>query len=173
VGRGGFYRLQTMPNPHEYDEDAYHEAAAKLHAAIDDLWRAGATAQTIESRIEKGERFPSLRAIRTMVARIGVTPEYLETGRDETTTDRLAAEALRPTDGRLWIVLTREGVTVTCQRAGGRYQLNLSGANLTRASSWCSIGRRSWAEELLRLDVEEERIQARRAEISGELAASE
>ena len=45
------------------------------------------------SRIEKGERTPSLRAIRTMAAGMGVTPEYLETGRDHTTTDQLA---LRP-----------------------------------------------------------------------------
>jgi transcriptional regulator with XRE-family HTH domain len=121
------------------------------------------------SRIEKGERTPSLRAIRTMAAGIGVTPEYLETGRDHSTTDELAAEALRLTDGALWIVLTRDGVTLTWQRAGDRYQLDQPGANLTEGL-FVMLDR---VEELLRLDVEEERIQTRREEIGREWAAPE
>jgi transcriptional regulator with XRE-family HTH domain len=121
------------------------------------------------SRIEKGQRTPSLRAIRTLAERIGVTPEYLETGREHTTTDDLAAEALRLTDGGLWIMVTREGVTLTWQHAGERFQLDQPGANLTE-TLYATLDR---VEGLLRLDVEEERIQARRAEISGELAAPE
>ncbi|TMK89709.1 MAG: helix-turn-helix domain-containing protein [Actinobacteria bacterium] len=121
------------------------------------------------SRIEKGERTPSLRAIRTMAAGMGVTPEYLETGRDHTTTDQLAAEALRLTDGALWIVLPREGVTLTWQRAGDRYQLDQPGGNLTE-TLYATLDH---VEELLRLDVEEERIQTRREEIGREWAAPE
>lgn len=121
------------------------------------------------SRIEKGQRTPSLRAIRTMAERIGVTPEYLETGHDHTTTDELAAEALRLTDAGLWIMVTREGVTLTRQHAGERFRLDRPGANLTE-TLYATLDR---VDELLRLDVEEERIQARRAEISGELAAPE
>jgi transcriptional regulator with XRE-family HTH domain len=121
------------------------------------------------SRIEKGERTPSLRAIRLLADGIGVTPEYLETGRDHTTTDELAAEALRLTDGGLWIMVTREGVTLTWQRAGDRYQLDQPGANLTE-TLYATLDR---VEELLRLDVEEESIERRRAEIGRELAAPE
>ena len=121
------------------------------------------------SRIEKGERTPSLRAIRTMAAGIGVTPEYLETGRDHTTTDELAAEALRLTDGALWITVTRESTTLTWQHAGERFQLDQPGANLTE-TLFTTLDH---VEELLRLDVEEERIQARRDEIAREWAAPE
>jgi hypothetical protein len=41
-----------VANPNPYDEDAYHDAADRLHAAIADLWRAGATVQTIEDEVE-------------------------------------------------------------------------------------------------------------------------
>jgi transcriptional regulator with XRE-family HTH domain len=34
------------------------------------------------SRIESGARQPSLKAIRAIAAKLGVTPEYLETGED-------------------------------------------------------------------------------------------
>ena len=34
------------------------------------------------SRIESGQRIPSVRAIRLLARRLGVTPEYLETGVD-------------------------------------------------------------------------------------------
>jgi tetratricopeptide (TPR) repeat protein len=37
---------------------------------------------TYISRIEAGQRQPSLKALRTIAHRLGVTPEYLETGRD-------------------------------------------------------------------------------------------
>jgi len=121
------------------------------------------------SRIEKGERTPSLRAIRTMAAGIGVTPEYLETGRDHTTTDELAAEALRLSDGALWVTVTREGTTLTWQHGGERFQLDQPGANLTEIL-FMVLDR---AEELLCLDVHEERIAARRAEIARELAEPE
>jgi hypothetical protein len=47
---------EPPPNPNDYDEDAYHEAATKLHAAVLDLWRAGATAQAIEDEVEDAMR---------------------------------------------------------------------------------------------------------------------
>jgi tetratricopeptide (TPR) repeat protein len=37
---------------------------------------------TYVSRIEAGQRQPSMKALRAMAQRLGVTPEYLETGRD-------------------------------------------------------------------------------------------
>lgn len=36
------------------------------------------------SRIEAGARTPSVKAIRKLAAKLGVTPEYLETGQDVT-----------------------------------------------------------------------------------------
>jgi transcriptional regulator with XRE-family HTH domain len=121
------------------------------------------------SRIEKGQRTPSLRAIRTMARKIGVLPGYLETGRNETETDQLAEEVLKLSDGAVWIVVTKEGTTLTWQRAGDRYQFDQPGANLTEAL----VGALDRAEELLRLDVEEERIATRREEIAREWAAPE
>ena len=64
----------------------------------------------------------------------------------------------------MWIVLTREGVTLTWQRAGDRYQLDQPGGNLTE-TLYATLDH---VEELLRLDVEEERIQTRREEIGRE-----
>ena len=121
------------------------------------------------SRIENGEREPSIRTLRVIASRLGVLPEYLETGRNETATDRLAQDVLKLTDGAVWIVLTRDGATLTWQRAGDRYQLDRPGGNLTEAL----LGALDRAEELLRLDVEEERIQSRRGEIAREWAAPE
>ena len=121
------------------------------------------------SRIEKKQRWPSIRAIRVMAERIGVLAEYLETGRNETATDRLAEDVLKLSDGAVWIVLTRDGATLTWQRAGDRYQFDPEGANLTEAL----FGALDRAEELLRLAVEEERIQARREQIAREWAAPE
>src|SRR5690349_13165840 len=34
------------------------------------------------SRIERGERVPSMKALRTLAATLGVTPHYLETGEE-------------------------------------------------------------------------------------------
>ena len=121
------------------------------------------------SRIEKNQRWPSIRALRVMAERIGVLAEYLETGRNETATDRLAEDVLKLSDGAVWIVLTRDGATLTWQRAGDRYQFDPEGANLTEAL----FGALDRAEELLRLAVEEERIQARREQIAREWAAPE
>jgi hypothetical protein len=65
--------------------------------------------------------------------------------------------------------VTREGATLTWQRAGDRYQYDPEGAKLTEAL----FGALDRAGELLRLDVEEERIQTRREEIAREWAAPE
>jgi len=58
---------------------------------------------------------------------------------------------------------------LTWQHAGERFQFDQPGANLTE-TLYTALER---VEELLRLDVEEARVQARRADISGELAAPE
>jgi transcriptional regulator with XRE-family HTH domain len=50
------------------------------------------------SRIESGQRTPSLRAIRVLARRLGVTPEYLETGVDIAPVEELE---LRLTDAEL------------------------------------------------------------------------
>src|SRR4026209_1015826 len=51
------------------------------------------------SRIESGQRIPSVRAIRVLARRLGVTPEYLESGVDiapgEALEVRLTAAAVR------------------------------------------------------------------------------
>src|SRR3989440_5535986 len=44
------------------------------------------------SRIEAGARTPSVKALRQLAAKLGVTVEYLETGVAMTTTDHLLAE---------------------------------------------------------------------------------
>lgn len=104
-----------------------------------------------------------------MASRLGVLPEYLETGRNETSTDRIAAEVVKLSDGAVWIVLTRDGATMTWQQAGDRYQLDQPGMNVTEVM----LDALDRAEELLRLDVEEERIHARREQIAREWAAPE
>lgn len=113
------------------------------------------------SRIEAGQRGPAYKTIRVIAAKLNVLPEFLETGRNATATDDLAERAFKMTDGALWIVLTAEGVTLSWQEAGDRYQLDRPGENLTEALL-IALDR---VGELARLDVEEERIQARREEI--------
>jgi transcriptional regulator with XRE-family HTH domain len=111
--------------------------------------------------IEIGRREPSLWALRVIAARLGVLPELLETGRSETTTDRLAEVALRHSDGALWVVLTREGVTLTWQYAGETNRLERPGENITEALLVLA----DLNEELDLLAAEEEEIWARRAEL--------
>jgi transcriptional regulator with XRE-family HTH domain len=50
------------------------------------------------SRIESGQRIPSVRAIRVLARRLGVTPEYLESGVDIAPGEALE---LRLTDAEL------------------------------------------------------------------------
>src|ERR671923_213773 len=89
-------------------------------------------------------------------AELGISPR----------TVKAHCDTLRLTDGALWITVTREGTTLTWQHGGERFQLDQPGANLTEGL-FVVLDR---AEELLRLDVEEERIQSRRHEIGRELA---
>src|SRR5687767_8825755 len=57
---------------------------------------------TYVSRIEAGQRQPSVKAIRALALKLGVSPEYLETGRDlPPTGDR----ELRVTDAELQVRL--------------------------------------------------------------------
>jgi transcriptional regulator with XRE-family HTH domain len=76
------------------------------------------------SRIESGERTPSVRAIRLLARRLGVTPEYLETGADIAPVEALE---LRLTDAELRLRLgdhsaearhALEAVLKEAQRAG-------------------------------------------------------
>jgi transcriptional regulator with XRE-family HTH domain len=76
------------------------------------------------SRIESGQRFPSVRAIRLLARRLGVTPEYLETGVDIAPVEELE---LRLTDAELGLRLgdhsadarhALEAVLKEAQRAG-------------------------------------------------------
>jgi transcriptional regulator with XRE-family HTH domain len=114
--------------------------------------------------VETGTRIPSLFTMRVMAAKLGVLPEYLEMGRSETTTDRLAEVAVRHTDGALWLVLTREGVTLTWQYAGETNRLDRPHENLTEALLVLA----ELNEELDRLAAEEARIHDRRAAIMRE-----
>jgi transcriptional regulator with XRE-family HTH domain len=121
------------------------------------------------SRIEAGKRPVSLKALRLLSERLGVLPEYLETGELATVTDRLAERAFGQSDGALWIALTREGVTLTWQEAGDTYQLDRPGDNLTHALQ-TAVER---IDELARLETDERRLQARRAEIARERQQAE
>jgi transcriptional regulator with XRE-family HTH domain len=76
------------------------------------------------SRIESGERTPSVRAIRLLARRLGVTPEYLETGAEIAPVEALE---LRLTDAELRLRLgdhspearhALEAVLKEAQRAG-------------------------------------------------------
>jgi transcriptional regulator with XRE-family HTH domain len=76
------------------------------------------------SRIESGQRTPSVRAIRLLARRLGVTPEYLESGVDIAPVDALE---LRLTDAELRLRLGDHGaeaqhalqaVLAEAQRAG-------------------------------------------------------
>jgi transcriptional regulator with XRE-family HTH domain len=111
--------------------------------------------------IETGIRVPSLWTLRVIAAKLGVLPEYLETGRSETTTDRLAEVALRHSDGALWVLLTREGVTLTWQYAGETNRLDRPHENITEAL----LALAELNEELDRLAAEETHIWTRREEI--------
>jgi transcriptional regulator with XRE-family HTH domain len=102
--------------------------------------------------------------LRLIATRLGVLPEYLETGRSETTTDRLAEAALQHSDGALWIVLTRDGVTLTWQYAGETNRLERPQENITEGLLVVT----ELNEELDRLAVKEAQIWARRDEISRE-----
>jgi transcriptional regulator with XRE-family HTH domain len=121
------------------------------------------------SRIESGQRVPSYKTLRAIAAKLDVLPEYVETGRNATATDDLAERVFKMTDGALWIVLTAEGVTLSWQEAGDRYQLDRPGENLTEALL-IALDR---VGELARLDAEEERIRFRRDEIARQWAAPE
>jgi transcriptional regulator with XRE-family HTH domain len=121
------------------------------------------------SRIEAGQRGVTVKAMRLIAEQLGVLPELIEKGRNETSTDELAERVFRQTDGALWIVLTAEGVTLTWQEAGNRYQLDRPGENITEAlvTAVDRVG------ELARLDAEEARLRARREEILRERLPSE
>lgn len=113
---------------------------------------------------ETGVKVPSLFTMRVMAAKLGVLPEYIETGRSQTTTDRLAEVALRHSDGALWIVLTREGVTLTWQYAGETSRLDRPQENITEGL----LALAELNEELDRLAAEEAHIWARREQIMRE-----
>src|SRR5262245_34255812 len=78
-------------------------------------------------RIEQGNRRPSLRALRRLAAKLDVTPEYLETGAPETTTDKLVADIAEMRGGGEFTVIITEYVHV---RWGGTA---VSGVTLTHA----------------------------------------
>ena len=121
------------------------------------------------SRIEAGQRGPAYKTLRVIAERLGVLPEYIESGRNATATDDLAERVFRRTDGALWILVNAEGITLSWQEAGDRYQLERMGENLTEALLYADdrVG------ELTRLDADEERIRARREEILRERRAPE
>lgn len=117
--------------------------------------------------IETGHRKAALQTLRVIAARLGVIPELLETGRSQTISDELAQAALGRTDGALWIVLTRSGVTFTWQEAGERYQLDRLDDNLTEGL----LALAALADELTRLDAAAAHAQLRREQILGERRA--
>lgn len=121
------------------------------------------------SRIESGQRAVSLKALRLLARKLDVLPEYLEHGCNATSTDQLAEQAFKNTDGALWLTLTADGVILTWQEAGNTFQLDRPGDNLTQAllAALDRIG------ELARLDAQEARLHARRAEILRERQQAE
>lgn len=112
---------------------------------------------------------PSKETLRVIADRLGVLPEYLETGRSATATDELAEAVLDRTDGALWIVLTREGVAFTWQEAGQTRQLDRRGENVTEGLLVLA----AQVRELAQLDEEEARLRERRAAVRREHAQPE
>lgn len=118
------------------------------------------------SRIEAAARTPSVKALRKLAAKLGVTAEYLETGASETLTDQLLRDAVRWTDALTVTVEPRsmvEGnpaVTVryTRENVGER---TIDGSTLTEAL----LELRRVEEELDRLLEERDRIDRRLKEI--------
>jgi transcriptional regulator with XRE-family HTH domain len=68
------------------------------------------------SRIESGARQPSLKAIRTIASKLGVTPEYLETGEDpvHAVLDRHKLSDLDPAD---WEIINTKIATARAAAA--------------------------------------------------------
>jgi hypothetical protein len=75
----------------------------------------------------------------------------------------------KTTDGALWIALTATGVTFTWQEAGNTFQLDRPAEGLTEAL----LAALERVGELGRLNAEEARVQARRAEILRERQQTE
>jgi transcriptional regulator with XRE-family HTH domain len=119
---------------------------------------------TYLSRIETDQRPASPTALRLLANKLGVLPEYLESGRTATATDELAERVFKTTDGALWITLTAAGVTLTWQEAGTTYQLDRPSDNLTQAL----LAAHDRVTELARLDAEQARLHARRAQLQRE-----
>jgi transcriptional regulator with XRE-family HTH domain len=85
-----------------------------------DLQGPGVSAQYL-SKIERGQRSPSMKALRRVAPKLGVSPEYLETGR----TDPLAA------------ALT--GFVRTIEACGGVFESE-SGARPVGDPDWLDLG---------------------------------
>lgn len=117
------------------------------------------------SRIEAGTRRPSVKALRLLAENLGVSPEYLEFGREYTTTDELAAELAELTGGGLSVSYATidAASTVTVAFPWGTETRAASGDTLTSALMH-AIG---WHRELERLRLERERIEAAERALAG------
>lgn len=115
------------------------------------------------SRIEHGARTPSVKALRKLAERLGVTTEYLETGATDTLTDQLLRQVAGWADRDGIEVAVRDdgeggvGVSVDYAREGGGERTALA-ASLTGALL-----------ELRAREEEVDRLLAERAEIEGRL----
>jgi transcriptional regulator with XRE-family HTH domain len=71
------------------------------------------------SRIESGQRRPSVRVIRMLASKLGVSPEYLETGVDLPPSESLE---LRLTDAELWLRLGEDDASEAEETLGAVLQ---------------------------------------------------
>lgn len=83
------------------------------------------------SRIEAGARTPSVKALRKLSEKLGVTVEYLETGRDETLVDDLLAELFDRTGLPVRATYVPHSAMVRWQRDERRFKANRE--NMTEA----------------------------------------
>lgn len=83
------------------------------------------------SRVENGQRQPSVKALRRLAEKLGVSIEYLETGSEETTTDRLL-EALLLRARSVSIAVEKGAHDVFWSRHDGT-SMSMRGSSLTDA----------------------------------------
>lgn len=133
------------------------------HFSMRDLAERGVSYAYI-SRIEADARRPSVRALRTLAGKLGVSVEYLETGVDDTATDALIARLHERlgSDVKLRIdcFLTYNGhpwVEVTWRRAAGEKWKKRGGESITVA-----------LREVVEYEDAVDRLEVDRARLAGE-----
>lgn len=113
------------------------------------------------SRIEAGARDPSVKALRKLAERLDVSVEYLESGRERTTTDDLFERLAEASEnGAIVVTTTHEGgVMVRFVRNGA--DRNAVADSLTEALRSVS----DWLAEVQAIERERQDLDARYAEV--------